>query len=151
MISSRITFLKRKRKSLPPSKDLGKWSPYPLRKPANQQRDRDYQVTPSGVCPRTINAACVKYMPSKDFRNYVQGRATKAFDTRKTWKIIREWIETYLRESNTTIEALESLTAQSEGQVGHQKKVASLRRRWEQIRVMCQNALDKINATQLEA
>ncbi|GFF52729.1 SET domain protein [Aspergillus udagawae] len=118
---------------------------------ASQQGLGDYQVTPSGVCPRTINAACVKYMPSKDFRNYVQGRATKAFDTRKTWKIIREWIETYLRESNTTIEALESLTTQREGQVGHQNKVASLRRRWEQIRVMCQNALDKINAAQLEA
>jgi hypothetical protein len=90
-------------------------------------------------------------MPSKDFRSYVQGRATKAFDTRKTWDIILEWIEIYLRESNTTIEALESLRAQSEGQVGHQNKLASLRRRWEQIRVMCQNAFDKINATQLEA
>jgi hypothetical protein len=90
-------------------------------------------------------------MPSKDFRSYVQGRATQAFDTRKTWDIIREWIEIYLRESNTTIEALESLRAQSEGQVGHQNKLSSLRRRWEQIRVMCQNALDKINATQLEA
>ncbi|GIK00928.1 hypothetical protein Aspvir_004958 [Aspergillus viridinutans] len=118
---------------------------------ASQQGLEDYQVTPSGVCPRTINAACVKYMPSNDFRSYVQGRATRAFDTRKTWNIIRDWIEIYLRESNTTIEALESLRAQSEEQVGHQNKVASLRSRWEQIRVMCQNALDKISATQLEA
>lgn len=90
-------------------------------------------------------------MACKDFQNYVQGRATKAFDTRKTWNIIREWIEIYLQESNTTIEGLELLGAQSEEQDGHKNKVASLRRRWEQIRVMCQNALDKINATQLEA
>ncbi|KAK9617800.1 hypothetical protein V6Z94_004856 [Aspergillus fumigatus] len=117
---------------------------------ASQQGLEDYQLTPYGVCSRTINAACVKYMPSNDFRSHVHGRATKAFDTRKTWNIICKWIEIYLQESNTTIEALEALGTQNKGLVRHQDKLASLRRRWEQIRVICQNALDKINATQVE-
>lgn len=102
----------------------------------------------AGICPRTLTAACLKYMSTEDFREYAHGHSTKAFDSKKTWKIIHEWVELYQQECQATLDSLEGILKKRSDE--SRGKVTMLLRRWQQIKLLCEHALEKIDAAAVE-
>ncbi|KAE8350286.1 SET domain-containing protein [Aspergillus coremiiformis] len=109
-----------------------------------QQYYGNYQLTATGVCYRTEIAACIKYMPSEDWRNYVLGYSTKGADEKKSEAIIQGWIRMYLNEVDMTIAALEK-TGSNLADPNDQQKIKMLTKRWTQIRDLCVKASDAVS------
>ncbi|KAL4924917.1 uncharacterized protein BDV17DRAFT_202253 [Aspergillus undulatus] len=109
-----------------------------------QQYLGNYQVTAAGVCYRTEIAACIKYMPLEDWRNYVLGYSTRGVDAKKSEGVIRGWIRTYVEEVESVIQELGNVGSSQIGQ-DHQDKVQMLLRRWWQIKDLCRVALETVS------
>jgi hypothetical protein len=104
----------------------------------------NYQVTATGVCYRTEIAACLKYMPLKDWRQYILGYSTDGADEKKSEAIIQGWIEKYLQEVDTTVTALEKVGA-SRTDPKTLEKIKMLLKRWAQIRNLCAKASEVVS------
>jgi hypothetical protein len=104
----------------------------------------NYQVTATGACYRTEIAACLKYMTRRDWRNYALGYPTKGCDAQKSNAIIQEWIRAYAKEADTTIAALEALGSREMDEKCN-GKVSTLLRRWNQIKGLCDKALEAVS------
>ncbi|RAL10564.1 uncharacterized protein BO97DRAFT_393889 [Aspergillus homomorphus CBS 101889] len=103
----------------------------------------NYQLTASGVCYRTEIAASMTYMTLKDWQNHVLGYSMKGVDEEKSASVIRNWINTYIGEADTTIRHLESLPSAGDDQL-RPEMAQMLLTRWKQIRHICLRALDAI-------
>lgn len=82
-------------------------------------------------------AACLKYMKRQDWRNYVLGFSTKKVNAKKTEAIIQGWIQTYAKEADTTIAALES----SNEHRMYPRESSVLFKRWGQIKCLCDEVI----------
>ncbi|KAB8236807.1 uncharacterized protein BDW43DRAFT_225415 [Aspergillus alliaceus] len=109
-----------------------------------QQYYGNYQLTATGVCYRTEIAACMKYMPLEDWRNYVLGYSTKGVDEKKSEGIIQQWIRAYLGEVDKTFTALEK-TGSGQAELKDQQKIKMLMKRWTQIRDLCAKASEAVS------
>jgi hypothetical protein len=97
----------------------------------------------------------MKYMTRKNWRNYILGHSTRGVDSKNTANVIRDWIETYLKESKTTIEILEKMltkktpapggVAEAGSDEWEKKKVTMLLGRWNQIKRLCEDALGSMS------
>ncbi|KAE8151936.1 SET domain-containing protein [Aspergillus avenaceus] len=106
-----------------------------------QQYYGNYQLTADGACYRTEIAACIKYMPLEDWRNYVLGYSTAGADDKKSEAVIQAWIKRYLDEAETAVNALEKI-GDNETDSRDQAKIKMLLKRWRQIKVLCTKALE---------
>lgn len=94
----------------------------------------------------------MKYMTRDDWRNYVFGHSTRGMDPKETANVITNWIEIYLKECKATIEILENrLTilvpkgvAEAVPDEWEANKVTMLLGRWNQIKRMCEDALETL-------
>lgn len=80
----------------------------------------------------------MKYMTRRDWRDYVLGHSTNGVDAAMTEKVIREWIQVYTKEADTTIATLKA----SSGDPICTQKTEVLLKRWSQIRRLCGQALE---------
>ncbi|KAJ9352244.1 hypothetical protein DTO027B9_5945 [Paecilomyces variotii] len=107
----------------------------------------NYQLTPAGPCFRTEVAACLKYLPAKDWRSYVQGQSTRGVSPKKTSTVVRAWIGRYRKEAEETIGILER-RIENEKKGGESKedreKLDVVLGRWRQIRGLCESALESM-------
>ncbi|RJE25384.1 SET domain protein [Aspergillus sclerotialis] len=108
------------------------------------------------MCFRTEAAACMKYMNSKDWQNYIPGTSSEGVDAQRTADVVRGWINIYLKESLTAIENLQAMLTkeQSSGALTHtedgahseSRKVSTILRRWIQIKYLCEEALKSVSS-----
>lgn len=114
----------------------------------NVRTSRNYQLTPTGPCFRTEVVACLKYLPAKDWRSYVQGHSTRGVSPKKTSTVVRAWIGRYRKEAEETIgileRRLEGETSGKENDKGDKEKLDTLLGRWRQIRALCERALESM-------
>ncbi|OJJ50617.1 hypothetical protein ASPZODRAFT_11482 [Penicilliopsis zonata CBS 506.65] len=108
----------------------------------------NYQITSTGPCPRTAAAASIKYMKQKEWREYVLGSNEEGgHDPDRSATIIRGWVEVYLKECNTTIGIIEEMLAKeksppsTESNEDQHERMATVLRRWVQIKSLCEAAL----------
>ncbi|OOF98585.1 hypothetical protein ASPCADRAFT_394010 [Aspergillus carbonarius ITEM 5010] len=107
--------------------------------------DGNYQLTADGVCYRTEVAAGLTYMRLQEWQDYVLGYSTQGVDKKKSEAVIRRWIHTYLKEADATIDRLEDLNPDKPE---HQGMVRMLLKRWWQIRILCDTAMQAVSANQ---
>jgi hypothetical protein len=94
----------------------------------------------------------MKYMTRKTWMNYVLGEDLRGMDPKKTGVVIRHWIETYLKECQTTMEFIEnglvqrSCTSTNTLKLNNceEAKLHVILDRWKQIKKLCEKALDTI-------
>ncbi|KAF9892501.1 hypothetical protein FE257_001610 [Aspergillus nanangensis] len=109
----------------------------------------NFEVTNAGPSTNIEVAACLKYMLRRDWRRYVDGQSTKAFDPNTTIGIINDWISAYLKESTDTIDIIQStLRAEHSQEITEPKKwehdrLHTLLGRWKQIKQLCESALEQ--------
>ncbi|KAL4885030.1 hypothetical protein BJY04DRAFT_205616 [Aspergillus karnatakaensis] len=103
-----------------------------------------YQIAATGTCYRTEIAACIKYMPLEDWRNYALGYSTRGADAAKSEDVIRGWIRTYLKEAGLALIELRN-TSSSTIAREYQEKVQLLLRRWMQVEHLCRSALEAVS------
>ena len=94
-------------------------------------------------------------MNSEDLEKYLFGKSTKAVDPQRTADIIRGWVNIYLKESETAIENLQAMLrkehpSQTLKDTGNDwsredKKVSTILRRWNQIKSLCEDALNSLD------
>ncbi|PYI07124.1 SET domain-containing protein [Aspergillus sclerotiicarbonarius CBS 121057] len=104
--------------------------------------DGNYQLTAEGVCYRTEIAAGLTYMRPREWQDYVLGYSTQGVDKKKSEAIIKRWIGVYLKEADTTIDRLETLNPDKPE---HQGMVRMLLKRWWQIRILCDTAMEAVS------
>lgn len=83
----------------------------------------------------------MKYMSRKDWRNYISGRSNKGLDPEKTAAIIRDWINVYLKESQTGTEGLQKALSGQSGDPAYTARMSAILKRWNQIQCLCEDAL----------
>ena len=106
---------------------------------------RSYQLCSAGSCYRTEIVACMTYMTRRDWRNYLLGRSTKGVKAAKSEAVIQQWIRSYIDEAETVIAALDRRISALTLVDGDRGKWDMLSKRWQQIRVLCEEALASIS------
>ncbi|KAI5297678.1 hypothetical protein KEM55_004390, partial [Ascosphaera atra] len=109
----------------------------------------NYQLFPSEVCYRTEMAACRTYMSSVDWSNYASGLSSRGVDDKRTAKTVRRWIGKYIQESELALKELRAELEDTGNAVnpmlaqisGWRDKVAVCMKRWDQIKVLCEQTL----------
>ncbi|KAJ5219883.1 hypothetical protein N7468_009087 [Penicillium chermesinum] len=105
----------------------------------------EYRVHADGVCYRTEVAASLVYMEEEDWRNHVLEGSTKGMDVKKLTAVIGGWLQTYITEAEATIKSIEEAEETNAVIQAHHAKAQSLRRRWAQIKNICETALKEIS------
>lgn len=84
-------------------------------------------------------------MTHSDWQNYVLGYSTKGVDEKKSETIIREWIGIYAKEASAAISALKDMESSGGADQTQGGKLRILLKRWRQIEVLCQQALEAVS------
>ena len=103
----------------------------------------NYEITPTGPCPRLGAVACMKYMDRNDWRSMMDSNSNKGIDIQKTAKAISDWINAYLKECEMAIESLEANIAAGQDE-RRNARVSMILNRWNQIKLLCEGALDAV-------
>ncbi|RAO72652.1 uncharacterized protein BHQ10_008664 [Talaromyces amestolkiae] len=105
----------------------------------------NYKVTSVGVCHRAKAVACIKYMTSRQWRNYVLGRIQD--EENKTTSILHDWVGTYIKESTVKIQSLKDIQMEQQlgARDGKNDKIDLLLNRWVRIKTLCEDALRAIS------
>lgn len=82
-------------------------------------------------------------MSRRNWRNYIQGRGAPP-NTVKVNAIIRDWIETYRKEANVTMEKLQEMLSKEKDGLA-QAKIRMLIGRWEHIKRQCDGVSLKLD------
>ncbi|KAI9375968.1 hypothetical protein BJX61DRAFT_492066 [Aspergillus egyptiacus] len=108
----------------------------------------DYKLTHHGACPRTQAVACIRYMSSRKWEDYVLHHSLNNTDREIMTDIINGWVRAYLKECDSTIQTLSTMRREvssvpatnGEG-ASVPVKLSTLLKRWEQIRCLCEATL----------
>lgn len=84
-------------------------------------------------------------MTHSDWQNYILGHSTKGVDEKKSETIIREWIGIYAKEASAAIATLKDMESSDGADQTHGGKLRILLKRWRQIKVLCQQALEAVS------
>lgn len=84
-------------------------------------------------------------MTHSDWQNYVLGHSTKGVDEKKSETIIREWIGIYAKEASAAIATLKDMESSDGADQTHGGELRILLKRWRQIKVLCQQALEAVS------
>lgn len=84
-------------------------------------------------------------MTHSDWQNYILGHSTKGVDEKKSETIIREWIGIYAKEASAAIATLKDMESSDGADQTHGGKLRILLKRWRQIEVLCQQALEAVS------
>lgn len=87
----------------------------------------------------------MKYMDEVDWRNHLLEGSSRALDERKSEAIIRDWIRMYGKEADAVMAALRTAMASSAWIKAHRQKAEMLLRRWEQIKNLCESAVEAVS------
>ncbi|KAH8429528.1 SET domain-containing protein [Aspergillus melleus] len=111
----------------------------------------NYEVLEEGPSTSTQLAACLKYMSLRDWRKYVLGQSDRSVNRQTTAAVIREWVDTYRKESIATIEIIENMKRKA---VAADSKAAESKKeterldmilgRWRQIQRLCEKVIERL-------
>lgn len=85
-------------------------------------------------------------MNEEDWRNHVLEGSTKGMDVQKLISIIEGWLRTYIAEAKTTIKSISEAEQSNAVIRAHHQKTEALRRRWTQIKEICESALKALSS-----
>ncbi|RAL04794.1 ribosomal N-lysine methyltransferase [Aspergillus ibericus CBS 121593] len=105
-------------------------------------------------------ASTLKYLPRREWRNYISGRPCQGINEQKTNEIIRGWVEKYRSECVVTSGIIEGMLKTNQkgedggdedgdgdgGRIGsrawEREKLGMLLERWGQIRRLCEGVIE---------
>lgn len=84
-------------------------------------------------------------MKGEDWRNHVLEGSTNGVDEKQSEAIIKDWLQTYRAEADTTMNALRAARESDAVVQTNRHKADTLLRRWAQIKKICESAANAID------
>lgn len=84
------------------------------------------------------------YMKVEDWRNHVLEGSTDGVDEKRSEAIIKGWLFDYIAEAKVALESIRIGLQSNPNFMANREKIITLQRRWEQIRAICEGAVEEV-------